>query len=326
MNRRLSNLQKGLILVLFSSFTLSLQNVLTRIILTEQSVFGIFKIGGFISSTPSNSLLILLLRMFFVVPFMAIFIAPRIYHPFWSDLYHLISQRNYHLILNIITGSVSLFFSQFFIYIAMGNIQTGTAITIFFIYPAITVLLSSIIFKERPALSLILAMITVYIGVFLTVPHHSIREGNILLGTWSSLASGIAFAIYMIMTQICCQRFKFHPVPFTTINFLIILFLCLLFLPFIKYTVQPGMWPALWTGAFVLSLTTLIGYLLNNLGIRTMGASFASIVGTSGPPFTAILARLVINEVFQSGVQILGVCLVTIGISGIYVKNPLKKI
>jgi drug/metabolite transporter (DMT)-like permease len=65
-----------------------------------------------------------------------------------------------------------------------------------------------------------------------------------------------------------------------------------------------------------LGVLTLAGYLLNNFGVRFLGAARASIIASSGPVLTAVLAFLIIPSA-QNALQpisILGIVLVTLGV------------
>jgi drug/metabolite transporter (DMT)-like permease len=69
-------------------------------------------------------------------------------------------------------------------------------------------------------------------------------------------------------------------------------------------------------GGVVLGILTLVGYLLNNFGVRFLGAARASIVASSGPVLTAVLAFVIIPSA-QNALQpisITGILLVTLGV------------
>lgn len=311
---------RGLLLILLSSITLSFQNVVTRIILKEKTILGLVKLGGFISPSPGNSLLILVMRLALVAPIMAFILAPRIYPNTWRDIRNLGKVENRAKLWSVLGSGFFLFLSQFFIYIALGNIPTGVATTIFFVYPTITILLAWLIFADRPTFLLALATATIYIGGYLTIPNFSAgAQGDTMLGAATAIASGISFAAYVILIKVA----KMHPAPFSVVNFTTIFVLATATLPIFGYKVNAGMWPQLCAGIAVLSVTTLVGYLLNNFGVPLIGPALAAVVGASGPAFTAIMALLFINETLVIN-QWLGVFLVTLWVLGISVEN-LKK-
>ncbi len=318
-----NNFKTGLLLILLSSLTLSFQNVVTRVILKEQLIFGGIKLGGFITPSPGNSLLILAMRMIIVAPLMAFIIAPWRYPNTYRDIRQLGNPDQRGRLFSVVGSGFFLFVSQFFIYIALGNIPTGVATTIFFIYPTVTILLAWAIFREKPTFLLILATISIYIGGFLTIPSLTTgAKGNYALGAATAIASGIAFAVYVILIKVS----KLHPIPFSVVNFTTILFFSGLVLlvgaavPGLAFKVAPTMWPSLWVGALVLTVTTLFGYLLNNFGVPMIGPALASVVGASGPALTVIMAFFIISEKLNY-LQVLGVVLVTVWVLGISVEN-----
>jgi drug/metabolite transporter (DMT)-like permease len=78
----------------------------------------------------------------------------------------------------------------------------------------------------------------------------------------------------------------------------------------------PSNWSGLISGSLVLGGLTLAGYLLNNFGVRFMGASYASIIAASGPALTALLAVIITpgDRTFLSVAQIMGILIVTLGV------------
>lgn len=315
--KQLSQIQVGLLLVLLSSVTLSVYNVILRIILNRRSVLGLFEMGGLISPSLGNSLLILWMRMLVVVPLMA-FLAAWLYRPVWRDIKKFSMSKDKRLLINVVGSGFFLFLSQVLIYIAFGQIPVGVAVTILFMYPLITVPLAWILFGDRPTQFRIGVMLTICLGVVL-VSLSGASSSLSQLGVGAAAGSGIAFAGYVILTQICSQ--KLHPVPFSLINFATIFVLASLSLIVLPtgtggVSVDPKMLPGLLLAGLVLGAATLVGYLLNNFGIRLIGAARASIVGSSGPAITAILAFLIIQEALQVK-QIVGLLLVTLGVAAL---------
>lgn len=312
-----NELIKGVGLVLLYSLLMSLQNVVTRVILKEQSIFGMFKLGGFISPSPGNSLLILFIRVALAAPIMAFGVAPLVYPNTWRDIKQLLKPKERPRLWFAIISGVCLFLSQFFIYIALGNIPTGVATTIFFIYPLVTILLEWLLFEKQPTSTLILAMVTICIGGYLTIPNLSAgANNNIGLGAATAIASGVTFALYLIFTKLS----KLKGAPVSVISFSTILVLSWLGLLVVGYDIDGGMWPKLVGAGVVLALTTLFGYLFNNMGIFLLGPTLASVIGASGPAFTVILALLLIQESLQIN-QWIGVGLVTLWVLGISLEN-----
>ncbi|KDR58536.1 MULTISPECIES: DMT family transporter [Limnospira] len=323
-----SSVQVGLFLALMSALVLSLFNVCLRILLktsdTPKVMFGLFEVDGVITPGLGNSLLILLLRMIVVMllmPFLATFLYPAV----WSDIRRFFNSGDSKLMATVIGSGFFLFLSQVCIYIAIGEIPTGIAITIFFVYPIITVLASWGLFGDRPSLIRIGAMFTILIGGILSLPNFfGGAAGNTEIGVLAALGAGIAFAGYVLLTQIAAG--KLHPIPFSLVNFASIFVFCSLSLMLLPdnlgLEVNPDLWNPIIIGGAILGVLTLLSYLLNNFAIRSAGAALASIIGTSGPALTALLAFLIIGEAL-SFKQISGMGLVIIGVGSMSVERML---
>ncbi|BAU10348.1 hypothetical protein LEP3755_08320 [Leptolyngbya sp. NIES-3755] len=320
---KLSKAKLGLWLILVSTLALSIHNVIVRITIGQRvNLFGLFSIGGLIQPTIGNSLLILWLRMLVVVPLM-IGIAGFLYPPAWRDLQRLILQRDRRPLFSIIGSGAFLFLSQVLIYIAIAQIGPGAAVTILFMYPLITVPLAWWMFHDRPTRLRIAVMTLILIGVVLTaIP--SLGAAKIGGGVITALLSGIAFALYLIFMQLGFR--KVHPVPVSVVQFLTVLVLSSfsLSLPIsLGVSILPEARIGFFGGGLVLGAFTLVGYLANNFGVRYMGAAQASIVASSGPVLTAVLAALMIRTKLD-WVQIAGILLVTIGVTALSLERMKK--
>lgn len=320
-----STVQLGLFLALMSAVALSLFNVCLKIILqgpAPRQIFGLFEIEGIISPGIGNSLLILLLRMIVVMALMPV-VATFLYPAVWSDMKRFILSRDTPLTLKVIGSGFFLFLSQVCIYIAIGEIPTGIAITIFFIYPIVTVLASWGLFGDRPTLIRSIAMVVILIGGILCLPSFfGGAAGNTQVGVIAAIIAGIAFAGYVLLTQMAAG--KLHPIPFSLVNFASIFVFCcvsLILLPEnFGLDVDVNVWQGLIIGGVVLGVLTLCSYLLNNFAIRSAGAALASIIGTSGPALTALFAFFIIGEALNLK-QIFGMALVICGVGAMSVER-----
>jgi drug/metabolite transporter (DMT)-like permease len=314
--RELSQFQLGLLLVLLSTVTLSFHNVVVRILGKESVVFGAFKLGGVIHlNLIGNSLMILWLRMLVVLPLM-VPVAMVLYPPVWRDMKRFLTARDRRPLFNVIGSGGFLFLSQVLIYIAIGQIGAGPAVTILFMYPLFTVPLAWLLFGDRPTKLRWIVMGTILLGVVLTALPSSAMGGNMAGGgVLVAIASGVAFAFYLIFMQLGFK--KLHPVPVSLIQFSTIFLLSsvILILPW-NLGVHVDKPTGFIVSGIILGALTLVGYLANNFGVRFMGAARASIVASSGPVMTALLAFLIIQNPLKS-VQWLGILLVTLGVAAL---------
>ncbi len=316
---------KGLLLIVLSTVATSIYNVAIKAIFEPNSqIFGVFELEQLISPTLGNCLLVLMLRMLVVVPLMLV-LAPILHPRVWQDLQNLIESLTGNrtpsnitgrrvLMLSIISGCF-LFLSQVMLYIAISQLFTGMAIALLFVYPIVSGLLSWLLFRDSPSKFRAFAYFMIVVGIFLILGGASRVTGNISLGTTTGIIAGISFAFYVILTRICAARL--HPVSFTLINFATMLFLCFigLMLPLPtgwSLDINSANFLELVLSAFILGVLTLCGYLLNNFGIRKLGATRAGLIGSTVPALTVILAGIIIQETLPF-MQVLGVLLITFG-------------
>lgn len=331
-----SQMQAGLVLALSSAVVLSLFNVCLRILIKSRNpreIFGLFEVPGVVTPGFGNSLLILLMRLIVVMALMPI-LATFLYPSVWKDIRRLFQSRDRVLWSKVLGSAFFLFLSQVLIYLAIGNIPAGIAITIFFIYPIVTVLGSWVLFGARPSTVGLLAICGITAGLILagwpSFAAPAPGGGNVGVGVTAALASGITFAGYVLLTQMAAG--KLHPIPFSLVNFAaIFVFSALsLWVPLsenLAPKIDQNVWPGLIVGGVILGVLTLFSYLLNNFAIRFAGAALASVIGTLGPALTALFGFVIINEKLQP-VAIFGMAVVTLSVAAMSMERmmaPQKK-
>ncbi|OKH39185.1 hypothetical protein NIES2101_35690 [Calothrix sp. HK-06] len=329
-----TSLRAGFILIMLSVVASALYNVSVKAMFFQKSqIFGVFDVQQLIVPTLGNCFLILMLRMLVVVPLMLV-MAPIMHQGIWNDIRGLVdSLRNNKgsapnatpmpraitkqvLVLSLISGFF-LFLSQVLIYLAIGQVATGVAISLFFIYPVISGFFGWLIFRndrERPTLSRVSAIACICFGQLLVLGSNT-SNPNISFGSTAAIVSGVTFAIYIVLTRICAARL--HPVSFTLLNFTTMLLLCFvaLIIPLpanIGVQVNNTNFLELILSAFILGVLTLVGYVLNNLGIRKFGAIRSALIGACVPALTVLFAGLIIQENLEL-IQVIGVLVVTVG-------------
>jgi drug/metabolite transporter (DMT)-like permease len=258
--------------------------------------------------------------MLVVLPLM-IPVAMFLYPPVWRDIKKFLASPDRGPILNVVGSGFFLFLSQILIYIAISQIGPGPAVTLLFMYPIVTVPLAWMLFGDRPTRLRWIVMVTILLGVALAAPRLGTFSGG---GVITAMIAGVSFAFYLIFMQLGFK--KLHPVPVSLVQFSTIFVLSsvllILFGPSLpslfgsKQGVQVDNTAGFFWGGIVLGALTLIGYLANNFGVRFMGAARASIIASSGPAITAILALLLIKDQLQA-VQWLGIVLVTVGVAAL---------
>lgn len=302
----------GFLIVLLSSIFFCFQNVIVRVLFSEHTFLGVSRIGGFVTPTLQNSFLLLFMRMLLAVPLMA-FLVPKLYPSTWRDLRHLRDLEQRSLLLQSLGCGFLMFLYLALFYIAVGMIPTGIAITLFFSYPVFTALFSWRLFNARPTLLHWSVMSLVFLGSLLTMPQiNTTTDSNSLIGSLAGVASGITYALYTVIAQKSFE--KLHPVPFTWLSFATTLVLSGVSLLCWNAPDVPLPWLPLWIGGLLSALMTVAGHMMNNFGIRLIGATSASMVAATNPALTVVLAWLTIQETLNS-LQIVGVVIVTLSVA-----------
>ena len=251
------------------------------------------------------------MRMLVVVPLMAC-LTPTLYPNIWRDIRQLGQLTHRRSLLQSIAGGGLMFIYLALLYVSIGLIPTGVAMTLFFTYPVFTALFSWRLFGNRPSRFHWGVMGLVLMGGALTMPtFQATAENYNWLGGGFGLGSGVAYALYAVNAQKSFETI--HPAPFTWISFATTLGLstvCLLI-----WRGQPIEldWPPLWIAGLLSALVTLAAHLLNNFGIRLIGAASAAMISASNPAMTVILAWFTIQERLNS-LQLTGVGVVTLSI------------
>ncbi len=323
---RPSTMMQGIWFMVISTIALSVHNVIVSIIGFGGKIFGVagWQLGPYINLVIGNSLLILLLRMMVVVPCLA-FLAPKLYPKVWQDVERLLRSADKRPLWTVMGSGACLFISQILIYIAIAKIGAGVAVTILFMYPIITVPLAWLVSGDRPTPLRWSVMVAVAMGVILTaLPRLTLKTGSSGVDIAIAVASGTAFACYMVSMGECFKRHKLSPVPVSLLQFTTILFLAAisLWLPLptdYKLQVTQGQWGGILVGTLFLGVLTLVGYLANNLGTKVLGPARGAIFSSAGPVMTAVLASwLTPSAQSRLGfVQVIGILVVTLAVAAL---------
>ncbi len=262
--------------------------------------------------TLQNSFLLMFMRTLLVVPLMAI-LASRLYSSTWKDIRQLHHPEQRRVLWQSLGAGILMFLYLALLYISIGLIPAGIALTLFFTYPVFTALFSWQFFGSRPTLFRWMVMGLILLGSALTMPYSGAAASSFqTTGVIAGVASGLAYALYTVVAQ---KSFEggIHPVPFTWISFATTLGLSTVSLLIWNLQDAQLAWTALWIGGLLSAIVTFAGHLMNNYGIRLVGATAASMIGATNPALTVILAWLAIQETL-SELQLLGVGVVTMSV------------
>lgn len=302
----------GFFIVLLASFFFCFQNVIVRILFNEHTIFGLFQIGGYVVPTLQNSFLLMFMRMVLVVPLMAS-LSGKLYPRIWQDIRQLGDRESRALLRRSLVGGVLMFLYLALLYLSIGLIETGIAMSLFFTYPVFTALFSWQFFGTPPTRFRWTIMAFVLFGSVLTIPHtQNSADSYSAIGVILGIGSGITYALYTVNAQKSFES-TLHPVPFTWISFATTLVLSAISLLIWQNPNSSLNWTPLWIGGLFSAIVTFAGHLMNNFGIRLIGATSAAMIGASNPALTVILAWLTIQETLNQ-VQLIGVIIVTLSV------------
>lgn len=302
----------GFLVVLLSSIFFCFQNVIVRVLFNEQTILGVFETGGFVPPTLQYSFLLMFMRMLIGVPLLS-GVANRLYPPVWQEIRRLTRPDQRSARWQALGCGLLMFLYLAQLYISIGLIPTGIALTLFFTYPVFTALFSWRWFGDRLDRFRWVIMLLVMLGSALTLPLTTTAiDHSTWIGMGMGLASGVTYALYTVVAQKAFE--SLHPVPFSWISFATTLVLSGVSLLVWQEGLQNLPWTALWIGGLLSAIATFTGHLLNNFGIRLIGATTASMIGATNPALTVVLAWLTIHETL-SPLQIFGVSLVTFSIA-----------
>ncbi len=310
----------GVALVVCSALCLALQNIIIKLLFSRQPVLGFGDWGGWASPSLSHSLLLMEMRMLLMVGLL-LAIAPWLYPTTWTELRALWQPECRILLQRTLCTGVLLFLSLAFLYVAISSTTTGIAVTLFFIHPAVTVLLGWLVWGDRPTISRVGVVGIVLVGILFVTPYPGqLSVGTIMLGSGAAIAAGLTFGAHNVVAQSCLRpqngQAACHPIPFSIVNFLVAIVLSTLCLPLLQVTIAPEQWIIVWIATLLCAIATLAAYVLNFYGIRWLGAATTALIGACNPVLTCLLAWLVIGETF-GWVQAAGVVLVAVGVASL---------
>ena len=200
-------------------------------------------------------------------------------------------------------GAFGFFISPLLYFIALHDLDSGLVVVIFYIYPAIAVLLSWMIYKHKPNLVITICLFTTLTGVWLTAGQ--VGNGN-LRGITMTLFSAITHAIYVVAAGSISK--KADPLTMLTIAltgaasaFVLVSLVGPKSLE-PKFPVNSQGWLLVLAMAF---LITIVATALFFAGIKRIGPGITSMVETFEAVVTISIGVLLMSETVTA-IQILG--------------------
>ena len=222
------------------------------------------------------------------------------------------------------SGLLGYYFSSWLDFMGLMFISASLERIILFLYPTLTVLASSVLFKQKLTLKMLCALALSYGGTLIVMlqeqantPHNE----NFWLGASLVFASAVCFAAYLLMSPRLIRQFgSWH------FNALALSIACVgTLVHFFVATTQPlnllaqlpesAFYYGLILGVFVTVLPTIF----MAQSIQRLGAAQSAMIASIGPILTLILASIFLGEYMNSiqwfgcALNIVGVLMITLG-------------
>ncbi|WP_425918816.1 DMT family transporter [Acinetobacter sp. TSRC1-2] len=223
----------------------------------------------------------------------------------------------------ILAGLIGYYLASWLDFVGLMYISASLERIILFLYPTMTVLASSIIYKQRLSFKSLFAILLSYGGTVIVmlqeqsnVPHQS----NFWLGASLVFASAVAFASYLLLTPRLIQ--KFGSWNFTGLALSIACigtlthYLIAIPNPIGLLTQLPS--SVIWYGVGLGFMVTVLPTVLLMQSIERLGASQSAMIASIGPILTIILATVFLGEKmnaiqwFGCALNIVGVMMITL--------------
>lgn len=215
-------------------------------------------------------------------------------------------------------GSAALLFQ------AYGGMASGLATTLHFMYPVSVTVIMALVYKQRPSVVTICAIILSLVGVALLCLRESSTGVSSLLSVFLVLLSGVCYAVYLVLVstvkrinQQNSQKLTFYVLMFSGAFFML-------------STLQGGglqIIPSASAGINLLLMATL-PTLLSNLAlvrsVKNIGSTLTSVLGAM-EPLTAIIVGILVFDESLRGLMVVGIVLILVSVSLIVLSPLLDK-
>jgi drug/metabolite transporter (DMT)-like permease len=217
----------------------------------------------------------------------------------------------------VVLGLIGYYLASYFDFLGLQYVTAALERLLLFVHPTFVVLFSAMLFGRRVTRVDLIAMALSYLGIVVVFYNDlSTQPGNVVLGSAWVLLSALFYAAYLIGSgrlvgrvgtlRFACYAGLISSVAVVT-HFLVTRDAALLFS-------QPPQ--VYWLSLLMAVVSTVLPIAMTMEGIRRIGASHASIVGSVGPLATIGLGAVFLGE-HVTFVQIAGAALVLAGILSI---------
>ncbi len=243
--------------------------------------------------TPVDALTLLALRMIFSVPFFLGAAA------FSSNKTSNVKFSKRQWIYVALIGCLGYYVSSFLDFVGLKYVSAGIERLILFIYPTITLLMSSIIFKAKIKPMQWLALIITYFGLVIAffgeVDFNSPQNKNFIFGSALIFICAFTYAGYIVgsgklIPKIGASKFNSYAMSFACAGVLLHFFL-------LSNVSMLHLSVTVYAYSFLMAIfATVIPSYLVTAAINRIGSDNTAIVGSAGPVSTILMAHFFLND------------------------------
>ena len=214
----------------------------------------------------------------------------------------------------VILGLVGYYLSSYFDFLGLQYITAALERLVLFLYPTFVLILSAIVFGRRITALDVFAVAVSYVGIAVVfVNDLATQPGNVVRGSLWVALSALLYATYLLgsgrlVGRVGSMRFACYA---GVVSCMGVVAHFLATRDWREILGQPA--PVYWLAILMAAVSTVMPIVLTSEGIRRIGASHASIVGSVGPVATIFLGFFFLGEPITV-VQVAGAVLVLAGV------------
>lgn len=255
-----------------------------------------------------DTVTLLTLRMLVAAPFYLVVLLWLIYKT------QVTSPSKQDLLAILVLGALGYYVSSYFDMQGLNYISAQLERLMLYSYPIMTALLGWLLFHEAITRRLSLALVLTYSGVLLLYAYEANLGGkNISLGVLLVTLSALMFAVYLVYSKRVLNRVG--SLLFTSLAMLAATVCVLIHFalthPLSALWVNSTAW--FYAGLLGVFSTVLPSFMLTE-ALTRIGAARTSMMGTTGPMITILLAVVLLGEPF-GWAHFAGMLLVLMGVS-----------
>jgi drug/metabolite transporter (DMT)-like permease len=211
-------------------------------------------------------------------------------------------------------GMTGYYLASFLDFLSLKYISASLERVFLFIYPTFVLFINAFFHQKSPSRLQLTALAMTYCGIVIAFIENidATGQGNLFLGTFWVMASGLVYACYLVgsdgvIQKAGSQSFTVYTMLFATIPTLVH---CWLSNGLHLWHYDSRVY---WLCGSMAVFSTVIPTFMMSEGIKRVGSSNTSIVGSIGPIFTIVLATNFLGE-HISAIQLLGTAFVLFGV------------